>query len=110
MSAMFTQQALERMRERDVAQHEMDSLLETVQRLAEDPSVLVRSGEVERVKQKQGDDAFIVRAGEMRALVTVDPAVPEQVIVMSVYRADPGPAGVDSARPSRRAEEALAHG
>jgi hypothetical protein len=85
MSAMFTEHAVENMRQRDVSQSDLVHLLETVERVANNPIELTQSGDVVRVGRRRGENTFIVRAGDMRALISVKP---EQVIVMNVYRAD----------------------
>jgi len=41
-----------------------------------------------RLVKRRDVDVFVIRQGQLRAVVTVDPAVPDRMIVTSLYRAD----------------------
>jgi hypothetical protein len=56
MSAVFTQHAVERMRERGLTQAEVMRLLEVVEQVADDPGERSRSHNVLRVGRQRGDD------------------------------------------------------
>jgi len=87
-AAMFTDHAVERMRQKDFTQIDLADLLKTVERVADDPTELRHSRDVVRVGSQQGEETFIVRSGDMRAIIAIDPAEPEKVFVLSVYRAN----------------------
>jgi hypothetical protein len=87
-AAMFTDHAVEHMRQRDFTQIDLADLLKTVERMADNPAELRHSKDVVRVGRQQGEETFIVRSGDMRAIIAIDPAKPEKVFVLSVYRAD----------------------
>ncbi|MDP4025942.1 hypothetical protein Q8W71_25240 [Methylobacterium sp. NEAU 140] len=86
MNAVFTQSAVERMRGRDITETDVNRLLAIVERVAQQPGTLTNPENAVRLGREE--ETFIVRAGEMRAVVTIDPAQPERIIVLSVYRAD----------------------
>jgi hypothetical protein len=74
----------------------IDSVMERVRDMATDPkekqdlSVLMFAalpGTIRLVKRRDVD-VFVIRQGQLRAVVTVDPAVPDRMIVTSLYRAD----------------------
>jgi hypothetical protein len=88
VSALFTQHAVERLRERRMTPTDRARLLDAIQRVADNPSELTRSVGVVSVGRYRDEDTFIVRAGDMRAVVIVDRAKPTQVTVINVFRAD----------------------
>lgn len=88
MNAMFTQHAIDRMRERGIDQADVIRLLDAVELASDNPSALAERGNLVRVGRKQGEEAYIIRAGDMRAVITSDPSQPGQLVVVSVFQAE----------------------
>lgn len=91
MSAIFTDAAFNRIREIAANPKEKEDLsfLLSVVDAAATPSDLVAllPGTVQLAK-RQNADVYVVRRGRLRAVVTVDPAIPDRMVVASVDRAE----------------------
>lgn len=98
---MFTDHAIERMRKIAVEPGEKQELaaLFSVIDAATGPADLRAAlpGTVQLVKGERGK-MFVVRSGRLRAVVTIDPSHPDQMVVASVYRADEEEAEGDALR------------
>ncbi|MCJ2134501.1 hypothetical protein MKK69_10620 [Methylobacterium sp. J-026] len=88
MNAVFTQHAVDHMRAQGLKTVDVDRLLQRVERVAQDRETLTHSDDVVRLGMLSGEEAFLVRAGDMRAVLAVTRDRPERVVVVGVYRAD----------------------
>ena len=88
MNAVFTQHAVDRMRADGLDAIAVNRLLQQVAHVAQDRKTLTHSDDVIRLGMLSGEETFIVRAGDMRAVLAVTHDCPEQVVVVGVYRAD----------------------
>jgi hypothetical protein len=91
MSAVFTDVAFNRIREIAANPKEKEDLsfLLSVVDAATTPNDLVAflPGTV-RLARRQDADVYVVRRGRLRAVVTVDPKVPDRMVVANFDRAD----------------------
>jgi len=85
MSVVFTKHAVERMHQLDATDHDLGPLLADVERFSGDVGMLDTSAEVVRMRPAGGEKVFIVRSGNIRAVLIVDPALPERVNVATVF-------------------------
>lgn len=84
MSVVFTQHAIERMRELELSSHfDLAPLLSAVERVSSTPEMLSNSPRVSRLR----DGNLVLRVGRVRAILTRDPEVPERLVVASIYEA-----------------------
>ena len=86
MSIVFTDHAVERMRERDVTQHDVGSLLAVMEQVTIDPKALEALGKLVRL-EREDDIFYIIRSGSLRAVLTSDRQHPDRLVVASVYQA-----------------------
>ena len=90
MTALLTNSVFEQVREiaADPTEKADLSILMSVLDAAATPSDLFTAlpGTI-RLAHRRDTDIFVVRQGQLRAVVTVDPKVPDQMVVASVYRA-----------------------
>lgn len=90
MTALFTNSVFERIREIATDPKEKKDLciLMSVVNAAAVPADLFAAlpGTI-RLAKRQDADIFVVRQGQLRAVVTVDPNVPDRMVVASVYLA-----------------------
>ena len=99
MNTVFTQHAVARMQARDVNDIDVSRLLEKVEHVSRDRETLTRSEDVVRLGKRHGEETFIVRAGDMRAVLALTQDRPEQMIVLGVFRADEAPSSIDRLQP-----------
>jgi hypothetical protein len=88
MNAVFTQHAVDRMRAQGLKAVDVNRILQQVEHVVQDRQTLTHSDDVVRLGILRGEETFIVRAGDMRAVLAVTGDRPEQVVVVGVYRAD----------------------
>lgn len=90
MSAVFTEHAVDRMREiaeQPAEKAELADLLVALNEAAT-PATLLRvlPGTVQLMRGSRGD-VLVATRGHMRAVIATDPSRPEEMIVTNVYRA-----------------------
>jgi hypothetical protein len=91
MSAVFTDAAFNRIREIAANPKEKDDLsflLSAVDAAATTGDLLACLPGTVRLAKRQDADIFVVRRGRLRVVVTVDPKVPDRMVVASVDRAE----------------------
>lgn len=93
MSAVFTQHAIERMREREISGADVKRLIEAVDNATKTPGGLESSQDVALLRHKGREAMYLVRAGTLRAvLIRKDTERPEDgegtVVVANVYGRD----------------------
>ena len=87
MSAVFTQQAIDRMQERKVDRTDVDRLISLIDRVGETSGGLDRSPDVAVIRRNSDGAMYIARAGSLRA-VLITGTSEDSVVVANVYRRD----------------------
>jgi hypothetical protein len=72
MNVVFTQHAVDRMRERGFDPSEVNHLLGVIDRVSETPDKLTNSPEVALLRLKGQEAMYLVRAGSLRAVLIDD--------------------------------------
>jgi hypothetical protein len=80
------QQIGELLEKPDLAQ-DAASLLARLQALTTDPGVSLNDPAVVSLSRGSEGRVYVVRSGQMRALVTIDANAPDRLLVASIYRA-----------------------
>jgi hypothetical protein len=92
MSAVFTDAAFNRIREIAASPKEKEDLaflLSVVDTVATPDDLIASLPGTVRLAKRQDADVYVVLRGRLRAVVTVDPKVPDRMVVASIERADP---------------------
>lgn len=97
MSALFTQHAAERLKELDIKEAGKGKVGALLSKLNAIRSVsdLKKWPEATYLRSDGAGEVFLLRAGEMRAVVYTDPRKPDQLVVIGAYEDEPNVATAD---------------
>lgn len=90
MNVVFTQHAVDRMRERGFDPSDVNHLLGVIDRVSKTPDKLTNSPDVALLKLKGKEAMYLVRAGSLRAVLIADTGTSpdggrDGIIVANVY-------------------------